>query len=174
MGFLAVVLLSVTTVFSQNKNRVVRWPEVPLNFGTMIRGDQHELLSQIDALEISDVTSGGKAITLGESFAADDEWLKSLSVRVKNVSSQTISSVQMNLFLPEIMPGGPMVTLCFGCGDVGKGQSIMPGAEVEMKLVLYDWLVGQINAKSSLPMITTAEIHDIIVTLADGRKLMSG
>jgi len=30
----------------------------------------------------------------------------------------------------------------------------MPGTEVEMKLMFYSWLSDQINAKSSLSMIT--------------------
>jgi hypothetical protein len=72
------------------------------------------------------------------------------------------------------MPGGPLVTLCYGCGDVGKGQSIMAGEEVEMRLVLYPWLADQIKAKSSLSQITRAEIHDTIVTLPDGRNWLSG
>jgi hypothetical protein len=132
------------------------------------------VLAQIEALQINDITVGGKSITIGQSFAADDEWLKSLTVRVKNVSSLSNSKVQLNLFLPEIMPGGPLVTLCYGCGDVGKGQTIMAGEEVEMRLVFYSWLVDQINAKSSLSRITRAEIHDTIVSLPDGRQLLSG
>lgn len=79
----------------------------------------------------------------------------------------------MDLFLPEIMPGGPLVTLCFGCGGVGKGQSMVPGQEVELKLVFYGWLLDQINKKSSLSMITRAEIQEFIYTLPDGRKWLT-
>jgi len=50
----------------------------------------------------------------------------------------------------------------------------MPGAEVEMKLVFYSWLANQINAKSSLSLISKAEIQNIIVKLADGRKWLTG
>jgi len=174
MGLLGVGVLTVTSVFSQSKNRIVQWSEPPVsNRNTTGSGDT-QVLAQIEALEINDIAVAGKSITIGQFFATDDEWLKSLTVRVKNVSSQSISGAQMNLFLPEIMPGGPLVTLCYGCGDVGKGQSINPGEEVEMKLVLYSWLKDQINAKSSFSMITRAEIHDIIVTLPDGRKWLSG
>lgn len=174
LGLLGVGLLSVPSVFSQSKNRIVKWSELPINDRNTKSSGDAQILAQIDALEINDITVGGKSITIGQSFAADDEWLKSLTVRVKNVSSLSISGAQMNLFLPEIMPGGPLVTLCYGCGDVGNGQSIKPGEEVDMKLVLYSWLTDQINAKSSFSMITKAEIHDIIVTLPDGRKWVSG
>jgi hypothetical protein len=173
LGAFVVTLLSANAVFSQDKNRTVHWPEImftPVN--TPGSGYSQEL-AEIDALEIMDIAVGGKSITIGQSFAADDEWLKNLTVRVKNVSGLNISSIQMDLFLPEIMPGGPLVTLCFGCGGVAKGQSILPGAEVELKLVLYSWLLGQINSKASLSMITKAEIQEFVYTLPDGRKWLT-
>jgi hypothetical protein len=174
LGLLAVALLSTTSVFAQSKNRKVQWPETPINYVNATGSGYSQELAQLEALEINDISVGGNSITIGQFFAADDEWLKNLTVRVKNISSLNISVIQMNLFLPEIMPGGPMVTLCYGCGEVGKGQSITPGKEVEMKLVFYSWLTDQINAKSSLSMITKAEIHSIIFTLADGRKWLTG
>lgn len=132
-----------------------------------------EVSAQIDALEIVDIAVGGKSITLGESFAADDEWLKNLTVRIKNVSNLTFSTVQMNFLLPEIMPGGPLVNLCFGCGGVSTGETISPGEEVELKLVFYSWVVDQINKKSSPAMITKANIWDFIVTPESGKKWTS-
>jgi len=174
LGLLGVGVLSVPSVFSQNKNRIVNWSEPPIsNRNTKSSGDI-QILAQIEALEINDITAAGKSITIGQFFAADDEWLKSLTVRVKNVSSLTISSAQMNLYLPEIMPGGPVVVLCYGCGDVASGQSIKPGEEVEMKLAFSSWLTDKITAKSSLSMITKAEIHDTIIVLSDGTKSISG
>ena len=173
LGAFVVTLLSANAVFSQNKNRVVQWPEIITRVLNTPGSGFSQELAEIDALEIMDIAVGGKSITIGQSFAADDEWLKTLTVRVKNVSSLNISSVQMDLFLPEIMPGGPLVTLCFGCGGVGKGQTIMPGEEVELKLVLYSWLLDQINRKSSLSMITKAEIREFVYTLPDGRKWLT-
>jgi len=168
-----VTLFSATSVFSQPKNRVVQWPEMILTPVNTPGSGYSQDLAKMEALEIIDIAVGGKSITIGQSFAADDEWLKNLTVRVKNVSDLNISSVQMDLFLPEIMPGGPLVTLCFGCGGVGKGQSILSGEEVELKLVLYSWLLDQINRKSSLSMITKAEIQEFVYTLPDGRKWLT-
>ena len=158
---------------SESKQRMVHWPENAINHAN-IKSAHSEMLEQIEMVEITDVTAGGKSVTLGQSFEADDEWLKTLSVRIKNVSQVTISIVQMNFFLPQLMPGGPLVVLCYGCGDVGKGETIDPGEEVEMKLVLYSWLLGQINSKSSLSKITRAEVWNMSVTQVDGRKFMSG
>jgi hypothetical protein len=172
LSALVVTFLSASSAFSQHKQRIVHWPEIPFH-ANAAKSSTSTIVPQIEVLEIVDVSIGGKSVTLGESFAADDEWLKNLTVRIKNISSTSISRVQLNLFLPQIMPGGPMVTLCYGCGDVGSGQSIGPGEEFEMKLVHHDWLIGQINSRSSLSKIDKAEIQHMYVTLPDGKILMS-
>lgn len=152
---------------------MVHWPEISY-LNANARSTQSEMLDQIDMVEITDVAAGGKSITLGQPFEADDEWLKTLSVRVKNVSQVSISRVQMNFFLPQLMPGGPLVALCYGCGDVGRRDPIDPGEEVEMKLFYYSWLLDQINSKSSLSKITKAEVWHMSLTLLDGRQFTSG
>lgn len=169
ISLLAVTFLAANPSFSQDKQRLVHWPEIPFHAGAA-KSATSTIVAQLDVLEIVDVTVGGKSVTLGESFAADDEWLKTLAVRLKNISSTSISKVQLNLFLPQIMPGGPMVTLFYGSNTE---KSIGPGEEVEMKVVHYDWLLGQINSKSSLSNITKAEIQHMYVTLAGGKVLVS-
>ena len=168
----AVVLLSRTAVFSQSKDRIIHWSEPVIIINSP--GSGSAVLAQIEALEIVDITVGSKSITIGEVFSADDLWLKSLTFRVKNVSNFSFSVAQLNLFLPEIMPGGPLVILCYGCGDAfGKVKSIAPGEEVEMKVVFYNWLTDQINSKTNLSKITKAEIQHLMVTQPDGQKWLS-
>ena len=158
---------------SQSTKRMVHWPENPINYAAA-QSTEATMVGQIDMVEITDITAGGKSITLGQPFEADDEWLKTLSVRVKNVSQITVSKVQMNFFLPQLMPGGPLVALCFGCGADGKGSAIDPGEEGELKLFHYSWILDQINSKSSLSKITSAEVWHLRVTLIDGRQFVSG
>ena len=78
------------------------------------------------------------------------------------------------MILPEIMPGGPLVSLCYGCGAVGMGKSITPGEEFEMKVVFQQWVTDQIKSKSNLSSITKAQIQNISVKQPDGKKLLSG
>src|SRR5215510_14648851 len=94
---LFIVLLPVTAVFSQSKNRMLHWSE-PVNTINTPGSGYSEVLAQIEALEIVDVTVGSKSITIGEVFSADDLWLKSLTFRVKNVSNLSFSIAQLNLF----------------------------------------------------------------------------
>lgn len=173
LALFAVVFLSGTAVSSQSRDRILHWSE-PVTIINSPGSGYAQVLAQIEAFEIVDISVGGKSITIGEAFSADDLWLKMLTFRVKNVSSLSFSIAQLNLFLPEIMPGGPLVTLCYGCGDAfGKVKHIAPGEEVEMKVALYDWLTNQINAKSNFSKITEAEIQQLIVTQPDGQKWIS-
>jgi hypothetical protein len=168
---LFVLVLSVTPVFSQSKNRILHWSE-PVSIINTPGSGYSEVLAQIEAFEIVDVTVGSKSITIGEVFSADDLWLKTLTFKVKNVSNLSFSIAQLTLFLPEIMPGGPLVTLCYG-DAFGKVKNIAPGEEVEMKVAFYNWLTDQINAKSDLSKITETEIQQLIVTRSDGQKWIS-
>jgi membrane-bound metal-dependent hydrolase YbcI (DUF457 family) len=171
ISVLVVTFLAASPAFSQDKQRIIEWAEpIP---PSIVKSSRYTVVSQIEVLEIIDVAVGGKSIAVDKFFTADDEWLKNLTVRVKNVSSTSIPIVQLNLFLPQIMPGGPMVTLCYGCGGVGDGQSIKPDNEVEMKVVFYSWLEGQIKSKSILSEITRAEFKDMLVTLHNGEVLYS-
>lgn len=170
ISVLVVTFLATSPVFSQDKQRLVHWPKIPYH-ANAVKSSMSTIVPQLEVLEIVDVTVGKKSVTLGEAFDADDEWLKNLTVRIKNISNATITSVQLNLFLPEIMPGGPMVTLCYGCGNVGR--HIAPGEEVEMKTVFYEWLAGEITARSSFPKITTAEIYEMRLTIPGSKMLVS-
>jgi hypothetical protein len=173
VGLLTLVLLSATSASSQDKNLTIEWHQPPISGRNTKSATGTQVVSQIDVLEITGVAIDGNPIKLGQSFAANDSWLEKLTFRIKNVSSVKLSKVQMNLFLPEIMPGGPMVTFCYGCGPT-LGRSVSPGEEVEMKVVFYNWLSGEIKKKRSLSEITKAEINDVTVAAADGRMWLSG
>jgi hypothetical protein len=173
VGFLTLVLLSTTSASSQDKNLTIEWHQPPISDRNTTSATGTQIVSQIDVLEITGVAIDEKPIKLGQSFAVNDSWLEKLTFRIKNVSSVKLSKVQMNLFLPEIMPGGPMVTFCYGCGPT-LGRSISPGEEVEMNVVFYNWLSAEIKKKRSLSEITKAEIHDVTVTAAGGRTWLSG
>lgn len=168
------VLLATTAANSQSRNRILQWAEIPISNSNTVGAAGTQVLSQIDSLEIKDISAAGKSITIGQSFAADDDWLTSLTIRLKNVSDQSFSSIQIDMILPEIMPGGPLVSLCYGCGGVGMGKGIAPGDEFEMKVVSQQWVTDQIKLKSSLSSITKAQIQNISVKQADGKKLLSG
>ena len=169
----ACVLLATTSVLSQTKERTLRWAEVPMN-NRNTTSTVGEVLAQIESLEMKDISVAGKSITMGQPFTADDSWITDLTIRVKNISDQNFKSIQINMFLPEIMPGGPLVSFFYKSGDAGTEQRTMPGDEFEMKVAFPQWVTDQINAKSKPSLITKAEIWHITVMQNDGKKLLSG
>ncbi len=170
----AVVLLATTSAFSQDKHRTLQWAEIPISNRNTVSAVGSQVLAQIESLEIKDISVAGKSITMGQPFAADDNWVTSLTMRVKNISNPNFVSIQINMFLPEIMPGGPLVSFFYKSGDAGTGRVTMPGDEFEMKVVFPQWVTDQIKSKSNPSLITKAEIHDITVIQSDGKKLLSG
>ena len=166
----ALVLLATTSVFSQSKNRTLQWADIPISNRNTVSANGAQVLAQIESLEIKEISIAGKSITLGQPFAADDNWVTSLTMRVKNISDQNFKSIQINMFLPEIMPGGPLVSFFYKSGDAGT----MPGDEFEIKVVFPQWVTDQIKSKTNPSLITKAEIHDISVIHSDGKRLLSG
>lgn len=172
ISMFVVTFVAASPAFSQDKKRIIKWQEAPIPAGAIMSSTK-KVVPQIDVLEIVDFAVAGKSIAMGESFTADEEWLQNLTVRIKNISNTGISIVQLNFFLPQLMPGGPMVTLCYGCGDVGIGKTISPGDEVELKIAHYRWLTESITAKVSLADIDKAEIQNMIVTPVEGQPWFS-
>ena len=173
-AILAFVFVATVSVLSQNKNRTLQWNEIPWSNRNMVGAPGTEVLAQVEVLEVKEISVAGKSITIGEPFAADDNWITSLTLRVKNISNQSFASIQIDLILPEIMQGGPLVPLCYGCGGVGMGQSIAPGDEFEMKVAFQQWVTDQIKSKSNPSAITKAQIQHVSVKQSDGKKLFSG
>ena len=139
-------------------------------------GGQSNALAQFDSFEIEDITVEGKSITVSQPFSASDDWLKTITVRIKNVSQQKFQMIQVTLGLPEIM-GGPIIPVCFGCALDDRRKGIAPGEEVELQTVhsdkFYNWVKTSISRKTSLSNITTAQIQETYAVLWDGTELVS-
>lgn len=168
--FLAVMALALSGTFAlvQGQTKLIVWPKEP---GRRIRpagtpGGWSNQLAQFDSFEIEDITVEGRSIIIGQVFAASDDWLNAITVRIKNVSQQKFQTIQMTLTLPEIK--GPDIPLCYGCAVEESRKGIAPGEEVELKSVYgksYELIKGALTEKIALAGITTAEIY---LTLAIG------
>jgi hypothetical protein len=172
----ASIVFAVAPVFSQTQNKVIEWSTSPI-------GSNHEtarnlLLSrQIDGVEIEDMAVDGKSIIVGEPFAAGDDWLKTFTVRLKNISGQRLVSAQITLVLPEMGVESPDIVFCYGCVAIEKEQGFMPGEVVELKMPgggFYDWVRSRIAEKGSVSRINKAEIRQMYVRLPSGPTWSSG
>lgn len=95
--------------------------------------------STLIALEIVNISVAGKDVALDQSFMANDEWLRDLKVRVKNVSGRPIVRVGLHFNLPEAKIGEAIAGFSLGyvkhipaSVDVRELSLILPGEEVEV------------------------------------------
>jgi len=112
MKLLLIIALFAATSFGQS--RVVGWPQGVSDQAFVHDGDGRVIPSSDRALEIVEFTVDGRKITPGQRFEAGEDWLKSLSVRVKNISAKKIVSIRLHFGLPET-----------------KGNSIQSGFSLE-------------------------------------------
>jgi hypothetical protein len=93
-----------------------------------------------DALVITEIKVEGRPVTPGQPFTAGDDWLRSLSVRVRNTSNKPIAFVQIGFSLPEARYHNADVghMLHYGRSTAGGGAPdaapLAPGEEVELTL----------------------------------------
>lgn len=119
-------LILPSFVFGQ-QNRLVDWQPV-------------RILSEARVLEIVDVTVAGKSITLGQPFAANDDWLDTLTFRVRNVSGKPIKLFGFGVAFPDINANGrtPSFSIVYGVdptkSDTSSGKPLIAEEEVDLKL----------------------------------------
>jgi hypothetical protein len=173
---LAILLFIAALGFAQDQSKMVGWSKAPAgskrSTSAYIRPSD-----QIDGVEIEDIIVEGKPVKVGQSFVAGDDWIQTLTFRVKNVSEQQFNAVQITVILPEMSTGGPEIVFCYGCFKSGREKGIVPGEEVELKMPggkYYAWVRDKITAQGYISRIGKAHIRDIFVTLPDGTKLLSG
>jgi hypothetical protein len=172
------MLLMVAALPLASQSKFIVWPKEP---GHRIRpagtpGGQANALPQFDSFEIEEILVEGKPITIGQPFNASDDWLNDITIRVKNISQQKFATIQVTLVLPEIK-FGPDIPVCYGCAADQRGRLFSPGDEVELKTLrsnkFYNWVKTSVAEKTPLSTITTAQIRETLVILADGSSWWS-
>lgn len=180
----AVVLTVVVygTLSAQPKDRVVEWPTYPMGrIGSA--GEGVKLSPVTEALEIVDITVAGRSITVGQPFAADDDWLRSLTFRMRNISGQPIAGARIFFGLPETRTESNSLGFSF---EYGKGLStripsreqkvILPSEEFELKFneAQYERHRKFVSEWSNLPGFSKVRIDVTTVKFEDGSSWGSG
>jgi hypothetical protein len=123
----AIITLSIPfLVYGQQSDRIVDWHPVRLG-------------SEARVLEIVDIKVNGKSIQAGEPFAAGEDWLDTLTFRIRNVSGKTITVLGFGVGFPElgVSRGIPMFSVAYGDytnTDPGARKSFMADEEIDLKL----------------------------------------
>ena len=169
----SILCLSVIICSAQAPGKVIEWQPKPMGNEQWTGGIQ--AFKFLDRVEIENLTVG-KPITIGQSFTADDDWLRDLVIRVRNISGQQISMIQVTLVLPEMGPGSPDVVYCYGCAPAEKA-GIAAGEVVDLKMPgvgFYDFVKARAAEKGGISEINKAQIRNMFITLPDGTKWVSG
>ena len=174
---ICLVVIAVAANPQQTQNKTIEWSKSPVGSNRENVGPSLQLFRQIDDVQIEQILVAGKPVNIGEPFVGrDDNWLKMITIRVKNLSYQHLKTVQLTLILPKIYPG-PQVIYCYGCAENEREKGIAPGETVELKMPggeMYNFIVARVAEKTSLSEINKAEISHMYVTPPSGPTWYSG
>jgi hypothetical protein len=103
--------------------------------------------SDQNLLAISEINIAGHPIAPGLPFTADQDWLRSLTVRVKNTSAKPMAIINLGFGLPEVRyhDGGVGFQLYYstklaGGAHVAPGaKPLLPGEETELSFTDSDY-----------------------------------
>ena len=169
-------------VFGQEAERMVDfYPNQPeTNFS--VDENKRYIPTEIKGVELIGVSVGGKIVTPGVPFAAGEDWLKTLTVKLKNVSDKPISSVRMSFSRPEakFKDSGLGFTLEFGSlsamlknREINK--TVRPGEEFELTQSEHLYYSGKafMIEKTGVANITRVLIGAATVQFEDGSLWMT-
>jgi hypothetical protein len=138
---MVILLFCVTPAFAQAPDGVILGPENPMGRLRQKQVKNMRLAEVDNPIEITNISVNGKSIIIGEAFLTPDNWIRTLTIRMKNISEQPIKSILMSISLPDVTLSNGMgrgFTLRGGTNPTGKPKVIMPREEVEL-----EWLEAE-------------------------------
>jgi hypothetical protein len=174
---LGLIVCALSIAVSQTQKKIVEWTQRPLGTNNERAAPGTQLLPKLESIQIDDVATDGTSITIGQTFSAADDWLKTFVIRVKNVSEKQLASIQMTLILPDMDHASPDIVYCYGCARAEKEKGIAPGEIVDLKILgddFYDWVKSRAAEKGGISRMNKAQIREMLVTLPDGTHWLSG
>lgn len=134
-------------------------------------------------LAVTQIRVNGQGVAPGLPFAAGPDWLKGLTVRVKNVSAKPLAYLQLNFTFPEARyrSGGIGFTLRYGQPRPGTGGTVefdskplLPGEEAELSFERGDYEAKRTFAEKfgGVADITRVRFGTASVGFADGTRAL--
>jgi hypothetical protein len=161
----------------QTQTKMIAWQEKPLGSDGERLAEGMEGFRVLERVEIESFSVNGKPVVIGEEFSSAEDWLRDLVIRVRNVSGQQLSAIQITLVLPQMGMGSPDVVYCYGCAPEEKAKGIAVNESVDLKMPaggFYDFVKVQAAEKGGISQINKAQIRLMYVTPLDGKRWVSG
>ena len=168
-------LCLTSTVRSQTPTRFLVWSSSPVGSNNERVAPDLELSRQIKEVEIVEFLVGGREINIGQGFSAPDDFLRTMSFKVKNVSKRMMSTIQITLIVPDNRLYSPQIIYCYGCAEKQREKGIAPGEVVELKMPepIYEFVMTRL-AEKGITVVTRVEFSHMYVHFPDGPTLYSG
>ena len=166
--------LSICT-FAQT-NKIIEWPKISPESAMMSAGGKF-VATDAKGLEIVELLVEGKPVDIGQSFHAGKEWLKTLGVRVRNVSDKKIVAIRLHFALPEAKRNeiGTGFSLEYGKDlstgiDYGIQQPVEPGQDIFLirNDRHYERDRNGIANRTGVTEFSTVVIGSVMVKFEDG------
>jgi hypothetical protein len=172
-----IVCLFGYTVVAQSRSIV--WPkELGRIRPAGVPGGQADAVAQFDTLEIEDILVEGQSIIMGQPFDAGDDWLKHITIRLKNISEQRFSFIQVDLVFPQIRgKEAYWLPVFYPFTAEQRAQGFGPGEVIELTTWkdenILNRHLARIAEQAPLSTIMIAQIHSVLVILQDGSSRRS-
>ncbi|MCA1567838.1 MAG: hypothetical protein LC803_19765 [Acidobacteria bacterium] len=141
-GLILIIIVNPLLCLGQERERVIiwQWQSVTLPPCPIIRNrDGKTTPTNLMALEVVNILVKKKSVALGQPFVADDDWMRNLKVRVRNISRQPIVHVWLHFSLPEAKNGEIITGFSLDYGKrvgavviEGEHKLALPGEEFEL------------------------------------------
>ena len=177
VGLLLSSLAFTSQAGPQTSSRFLVWSSSPVGSNNERVAPGLDLRRQIVDAEIVEFLVEGRSINIGEAFSASDDWLRTMSFRVKNSSQRLMSTIQITLVVPDDKkPHSPQIIYCYGCGEQQREKGIAPGDVVELTMpggTFYDFVKERLQEKG-VTVVQRVEVSHMYVHFPDGPTLYSG
>jgi len=133
--------------------------------------------SPADPLKVISITADGKPVKFNEKFAAKEDWLRGLTLELKNISEKEITYIHCDLDFPETASTGQMMayqlTMGLWPGIDNKSRapfSLTPGSEVDIAFddKRYADVARFINTRQPITSINRVTLRISFIIFADG------
>jgi hypothetical protein len=134
-------------------------------------------------LEFSELKTGQKSRKFGESFSEDDDWLKKLSFKLKNISDKPIVYLSVNVNFPETRLTGNLMSYPVSFGQRpdskykqhNKAMTLIHGETLEVSLDKEkDRIYKYLSERQPIELIQKVELEVYFVIFEDKTAWVAG
>jgi len=131
---------------------------------------------QIDTVKLEEIQIEGRVVTIGDPVPAGIDWINELTFRVRNISAEDITFIQITVTLPELNHS-PQIPFLASCGNRENQMCLRPGEQADLRIPkgkLYDWVKEQVAREKGLSAISRAAIYAVFAQSRNGKEVMAG